>query len=70
MDNNLNERVKAFQSEISPLLQKHSLKMGAVPIFPIYKILPVEVELALKVLEKHGVQYTVGFQELAGKENK
>lgn len=59
----LEDKVKEVQKELQPLLKKHELQMGAIPHFPIYKILPVEVELALKVLEKHGVQYVPAFKE-------
>lgn len=64
MEKTLEEKVKEFKKELDPLLKKHSLKIGAVPLFPQYNILPEEVQLALKILEKNSVQYHVGFQEV------
>lgn len=70
MDQKLEERVKEFRQELEPLLKKHRLKMGAVPTFPRYKILPIDVQLALEVLKNHGVQYHTGFQEADKEEVK
>lgn len=63
MDQTLEERVQSFNIELAPVLKKYNLSMGATATFPIYKILPVEVDLALEVLKKHGVQYHVAFRD-------
>lgn len=62
-NNDLQDRVKQVESEISPILKKYNVILGAIPHFPIYNQLPVEVNLALEVLKKHGVQYTIAFKE-------
>lgn len=43
-------------AEIKGILKKYSLEMGYEITFPIYNILPKEVELALSVLIKHGMK--------------
>lgn len=60
----LEDKVKSLQKDLDPLLKRYNLQIGGLPHFPIYKILPVEVELALKILEKHGVQYVAAFKEV------
>lgn len=63
MEAKLEDRVNSCTEEIKPILKKYNLKMGAIPAFPQYAILPDEVQLALKILDKNGVQYHVAFQE-------
>jgi len=45
--------------QIDEYLKKHKFKLGYAIDFPIYKILPEEVQLALKVLTKHGMQVLI-----------
>lgn len=51
------DQVKAFEKELIVLLNKYNVVLSAIPQFPIYNIQPDEVKLALRILEKHGVQY-------------
>lgn len=60
----LEERVKSFNNDLAPLLKKYNLKMGATINFPLYRKLPIEVQLALEILKKHEVEYRIGFQEV------
>jgi hypothetical protein len=46
---------EAFK-EIQTILNKYNLLVDYQVTFPIYRILPDEVKLALKVLEKHGMK--------------
>lgn len=59
----LEEKVRQYKAKTDPLLKELNIELGAIPQFPIYKILPIEVELALEVLKKHGVQYHLAFKE-------
>ena len=42
--------------EIQAILKKHGLKINQTISFPRYKILPDEVQLALKILSNHGMK--------------
>jgi len=42
--------------EIQEVLKKYGLKTSLELSFPIYRILPDEVQLALKILGKHGMK--------------
>ena len=44
--------------QIQELLKKNNLIMKSKISFPIYNILPDEVVLALKILDKHGMKVT------------
>ena len=54
-------RNKALK-EIQGILNKYNLRLRYKLDFPIYKILPVEVKLALKILEKHGMNIVINFR--------
>ena len=60
---NLEERTKTFQGEFAELLDKHGLKYIVMMEFPVYAILPAEVELAINIINNHGVQYRLGYQD-------
>lgn len=45
--------------EITDLLEKHGLKHSYEFTFPRYRILPDEVDLALKVLQNHGMRVVI-----------
>ncbi len=57
------ENAKAFQNELNALLKKYNLKIGAKIDFPIYKKLPIELQLALEVIKNHQVSYNVVVEE-------
>lgn len=44
-----------LNKQIRDLLKKNGYKIGYNLSFPIYRILPDEVQLALGVLQKHGM---------------
>lgn len=60
----LEERVNACKKELNEILKKYNLQIGAVYKFPIYNILPEEVELALKVVDKHGIEFHTAFRDV------
>ena len=47
-------KVVKAQKEVETIFKKYNLTLGAEMDFPMYRELPVEVQLALKVIEKHG----------------
>ena len=54
--------IDTVQKEIETILQKENLKIGYGISFPMYKILPDEVKLALKILVKHGMKIVVSLK--------
>lgn len=64
----LQERVGKFVAEQGALLTKYGLKISFQIDFPQYKILPEEVQLAVKVILKHGAEYGINYQEAPKKE--
>lgn len=59
----LKERIEIVDSGLKKLLEENRLSVGVNINFPIYKELPAEVQLALKVLEKHEVRLEIYYQE-------
>ena len=43
-------------NEINLILKKYNLRMDYKLTFPIYKQLPYELQLALKIIVKHGME--------------
>jgi len=60
--NKTNQEVKTANKEIQLILKKYNLVFGYNLDFPIYKILPDEVKLALKILVKHGMKIVVSLK--------
>lgn len=50
----LTQRIAGFESELIELQKKYRLKLHSDIDFPIYKILPDDVELAMIIIRKHG----------------
>ena len=59
----IDDKIKVFEIELQDLLKKHNLQMLMKMNFPQYKILPIEVQLAIQVLLKEGVQYQIFYKE-------
>lgn len=55
--------INKAEKEIREILKRHKLKIGYQISFPMYKILPDEVKLALSVLVKHGMKITILLKE-------
>jgi hypothetical protein len=47
--------LKSAQDELEGVLKKHNVSLQYEVVFPMYKRLPDEVQLALKVLMRHGM---------------
>lgn len=47
------------EKQIKEILEKNKLKFGYEISFPMYRILPDEVKLALSVLKKNGMKISV-----------
>lgn len=47
------------QKELEALLEKYQASLGFQISFPIYREIPVEVQLALQIVKKHGM--TISF---------
>jgi hypothetical protein len=56
-------RIKQFEEDLEELLKKHDLSLQITEDFPVYRLLPEEVQLALAVLKKHGMQYKFSYTE-------
>ena len=54
---------KKAEKEIQDILKKNKLHLVYKVSFPTYNILPDEVKLALKVLEKHGIKISFVLEE-------
>jgi len=63
----MSKNIATADKEIQVILKKYNLKMGYEITFPIYNILPDEVQLALKVLAKHGMKIIFTLESLSKK---
>jgi hypothetical protein len=62
----IERRVTAFEQDLPVLMATHQLKGEITMNFPKYNILPDEVMLALKVIEKHGRIFVYKYTDLKG----
>ena len=58
----MKDKLKIAQKELQDILKKYNLVFGYNLDFPMYKILPDEVKLALKILVKHGMKIVVSLK--------
>jgi hypothetical protein len=56
-------KIDIAEAEINEVLKRHNLKYGYKFSFPVYKILPSAVQLALDVLETHGLKVSIILKE-------
>ena len=56
------EQVEKFGKELEQLLSKYGLKMHMGIDFPTYKVLPIDLQLALQLVEKHGGQFQLSYE--------
>ena len=57
-------KVESFKKDLENLKQKYNLDFLVNIDFPKYKILPVEVQLALEVIKKNDFQFVLNFKEI------
>lgn len=55
------DHLTKFQEELAALMKAHNIVIDCVLTFPMYKIYPDEVKLAVKVISNHGGQYQVSY---------
>lgn len=58
----MDKKQELVEKEIQEILKKHNFKIGYEISFPIYKILPDEIKLALSILIKHGMKIVIVFK--------
>ena len=59
----IKQKIEGFEKELTDLKKKYGLNPVATLEFPQFKILPIEVELALKVLEKNEYKIMLTYKE-------
>lgn len=57
-------RIKEFESEYAALPKKYRLKVNIIMKFPQYNILPDHVKLAILVLQKEGMEFGFNYTDL------
>lgn len=62
--NDLKSRVEQAQKEINDVLKKYEISMTSSIEFPIYKQLPVDLQLAVAVINKHEPAFVPVFTDL------
>lgn len=69
-EDTLAENAKKADKEIQDVLAKYKLKMVVKMDFPLYRQLPDEVQLALKVLENHKGTHLLEYINLENNNDK
>ena len=59
----IREKIEKYEEKIKELDKEFNLSPVVSIEFPQYKILPVEVQLALKVLENHEYKLMLSYKE-------
>jgi hypothetical protein len=57
-------KLDEFEVKLKELLKEYNLEIRTVLDFPRYKILPLDVQLALQVLENHGGIFNTTYNAL------
>ncbi len=55
----MDDKIVKANKQIEKILKENNLKIGYKISFPIYNILPDEVNLSFKILGKHGMKIDV-----------
>lgn len=55
--------IEQVKREINSICKKNDLLISYRLNFPIYNILPDEVKLAMKILERHGMRISMELEE-------
>lgn len=59
----IKEKIRTYEQKLQNLKKEMGLDPVVTIEFPQYKILPIEVQLALKVLEKHEYKFMLTYKE-------
>lgn len=57
------KKVPPVDIAIQRVLEEYKSKLGYEISFPIYKIIPDEVKLALLILKRHGMTINITYEE-------
>lgn len=60
----LKQRVKKYEDKIQRLKHKYSVDPVITLEFPQYRVLPDDLVLALKIIEKHGHKFMLTYKDL------
>lgn len=55
---------KTIEKDFESLLQEHGVSVQVLIDFPEYKIVPEEIRLALRIIEKHKHNFVLNFIEV------
>ena len=59
----IREKIEIFEEKLNNLQEESSIEPTISIEFPQYKILPVEIKLALEILEKHECKFMLSYKE-------
>ena len=59
----IKEKIRNYEQKLQELKKETGLEPVVTIEFPQYKILPLEVQLALKVLENHQYKFMLTYKE-------
>ena len=57
------KRIEEFEKELQDLKKKYNLDPIATIEFPQYRVLPEELLLALKIIERHNYKIMLSYKE-------
>jgi len=61
--NEINPKLEQFSQKFNELLKEFNVKPQISLDFPDYKNLPIDIQLALLVIDKHKNQFILNFME-------
>lgn len=62
-------RIKQFEAELANLQERYQIAMNVSIEFPIYRVLPDEVKLAVEVIKNHKFQLQRYYTDKKGENN-
>jgi len=63
MNSKIRGKIEDFEKELSSLKNKYNLDPTATLEFPQYRVLPEELLLALKIIERHSYKIMLSYKE-------
>ncbi len=60
---NIKERIQEYERGLAVLKKETGLDPVITLEFPQYRVLPVEIQLALEILQKHKYQFMLTYKE-------
>ncbi len=65
-----NSRIKKADEEIKSVLKKYNLTIEPKIDFPVYRELPIELQLAIKIIEKHDAVWKIVLKEATSRDEQ